>query len=67
MVQLTDRQVRGVRRLLLSAVLRVEETDLRLREAGVPHLREQLLKAAGELVRAADGLTNPELLSEGER
>lgn len=64
---MTDAQVRGVRRLLLSAVLRIEETDLRLRDVGVPHLRDQLLKAAAELTRAADGMTNPELLTEERR
>lgn len=60
-------RVRAVRRLLLDAVLLVEEADLRLEELGVVTLREQLLQAAGKLSLAANGLTNPELLEKDDR
>lgn len=57
-------RVRAVRRLLLDAVLTIEEADLRLEELGVVTLRERLLTAAGKLTRAADGLTRPDLLDD---
>lgn len=56
--------VRAVRRLLLDAVLLVEEADLRLDELDVITLRGQLLDAASKLTLAANGLTNPNLLAE---
>lgn len=56
--------VRAVRRLLLDAVLLVEESDLRLDELDVVTLRGQLLDAASKLTLAANGLTNPSLLAE---
>lgn len=56
---LPARDVRTVRRLILDAVLVVEEADLRLTELAVPRLREELLRAATLLTRAADGLTDP--------
>lgn len=59
--------VRAVRRLLLDAVLLVEEADLRLEELGVVTLRERLLEAAAKLTLAANGVTNPGLLGEDER
>lgn len=59
--------VRAVRRLLLDAVLLIEEADLRLEELGVVTLRERLLTAAGKLVQAADGLTNGTLKNEDGR
>lgn len=65
-MQLTATQIRGIRRLLLSAVLRTEEADLRLGEVSVVRLREQLLLAAAELTRAAEGLTHPAALNNEE-
>lgn len=59
--------VRAVRRLLLDAVLLVEETDLRLKELSVVTLRGQLLEAAAKLRLAADGLTAPGLLPEEDK
>lgn len=60
-------RVRAVRRLLMNAVLLVEETDLRLDELGVVTVRAQLLEAAAKLTLAADGLTNPGLLEEEDK
>ena len=60
--------MRAVRRLLLDAVLIVEEADLRLEELGVVTLRGQLLEAASKLTLAANAMTNPGLLpDEGKR
>lgn len=59
--------IRAVRRLLLDAVLLVEETDLRLEELGVVTLRGQLLEAASKLTLAANGVTNPSILPEDGR
>lgn len=59
--------VRAVRRLMLDAVLLVEEADLRLTELGVVTLRGQLLEAAAKLTLAANGLTNPSTLEGSDR